>query len=516
MKKTILISSFLVIIIAFIVGVFPSFAQNFIVVLDPGHGGADSGAGCSYNGKSYKESEINLKIATAAKKYLEEYKGVTVYLTRTDNNTKLNNGQRVAFASSVGANFLLSIHCNSTAESSKVNGALAIASYSEAFEKEAAKATRNVGTYILESFSKVGFANKGLYLKRATDVDSNYKVYYPDGTEQDYYGMTQRALRIGMPCTLMECGFMSSATDMAVLSSDSKLDELGKACAEGLAKNYGFSKDSEINAPETHSINGDNIVFNTSYACDLIYAYTGDGVISNGSYAEIRGNGAGKVQAYIDYMGMTLQAKDYNSMTITMKAGCSCSVDVYVSAAKEWNHENVVADKNKVTFNLTDEFQTFTINLSSLPVWSDALNYLEFYVSGSEYLMIKTITAEKSKTGATPTVKPSATLAPATATVSPALTSTPSITPSATQNVTPNVTSVATETPVITSSEVPTTMPTQSPKATSVPEITESAVPSSESETDSKTKDSGKTIVITLILVISALCVLAFLILRKR
>lgn len=37
--------------------------SKYVVVLDPGHGGNESGAGAVHNGKVYKEEEINWKIA---------------------------------------------------------------------------------------------------------------------------------------------------------------------------------------------------------------------------------------------------------------------------------------------------------------------------------------------------------------------------------------------------------------------------------------------------------------------
>lgn len=55
---------------------------RFVVVLDPGHGGKDSGATSSFNGKSYIEKNLNLKIAQYCKAELEAYSNVDVYMTR--------------------------------------------------------------------------------------------------------------------------------------------------------------------------------------------------------------------------------------------------------------------------------------------------------------------------------------------------------------------------------------------------------------------------------------------------
>ena len=56
-------------------------AAGLVIALDPGHGGNDSGA----VGSGLKESDVNWKIAQACKAELENYAGVTVVLTRTQN-----------------------------------------------------------------------------------------------------------------------------------------------------------------------------------------------------------------------------------------------------------------------------------------------------------------------------------------------------------------------------------------------------------------------------------------------
>jgi N-acetylmuramoyl-L-alanine amidase len=62
-----------------------------IIILDPGHGGEDSGA-VGVNG--ILEKNINLEIALEMGKYLEE-KGYVVVYTRTDDRLLLNEGEDV-------------------------------------------------------------------------------------------------------------------------------------------------------------------------------------------------------------------------------------------------------------------------------------------------------------------------------------------------------------------------------------------------------------------------------------
>lgn len=88
---------------------------DVVVVLDPGHGGSDAGAWRTWNGRTYIEKEINLKIAQYTKQELETYEGVRVYMTR-DTDVYLTLDERVDYAASVGATVLVSQHINSTPE----------------------------------------------------------------------------------------------------------------------------------------------------------------------------------------------------------------------------------------------------------------------------------------------------------------------------------------------------------------------------------------------------------------
>jgi N-acetylmuramoyl-L-alanine amidase len=79
------------------------------VVLDPGHGGTDSGA---VNTKyRLTEKEQTLKVANRLEALLEE-DGCTVYMTRTSNSQTLSNNDRYTYANTTGARVLISIHMN--------------------------------------------------------------------------------------------------------------------------------------------------------------------------------------------------------------------------------------------------------------------------------------------------------------------------------------------------------------------------------------------------------------------
>ena len=78
-----------------------------VIAIDPGHGGAASGA--TYGG--VKEKDVNLTIAKYIKTYLEEYDGVQVYLTRST-DVDLTLSKRVSDSVAAGADVFISIHNN--------------------------------------------------------------------------------------------------------------------------------------------------------------------------------------------------------------------------------------------------------------------------------------------------------------------------------------------------------------------------------------------------------------------
>lgn len=95
------------------------------VVIDPGHGGSDSGA----KSNGYYESDIVLDCATKLKSKLEDL-GLKVLLTRDGSESKdkdmvyniYDDDGRVTIANESGAKILISLHLNSNSENVKDGG----------------------------------------------------------------------------------------------------------------------------------------------------------------------------------------------------------------------------------------------------------------------------------------------------------------------------------------------------------------------------------------------------------
>ena len=85
------------------------------MVLDPGHGGTDSGAVNTKYGLTEKAQ--NLDVARRLEALLEG-DGYTVCMTRTTNSETLSNNDRYTYANKTGAKVLVSIHMNGASNSS--------------------------------------------------------------------------------------------------------------------------------------------------------------------------------------------------------------------------------------------------------------------------------------------------------------------------------------------------------------------------------------------------------------
>jgi len=89
-----------------------------LVVIDPGHGGFDSGA----RGEEIFEKTITLGLAQALRNALVESGAIRVALTR-DEDRFISLEERVDIARRIGADLFLSIHADSAGEAGDVAGA---------------------------------------------------------------------------------------------------------------------------------------------------------------------------------------------------------------------------------------------------------------------------------------------------------------------------------------------------------------------------------------------------------
>ena len=208
--------------------------SGLVVVIDAGHGGYDGGAESAFNGVTYSEKYMNLKITQACRDELQKYYGVTVYMTR-DDDTFVKLEDRTAYAKSVGADVFVSIHNNSS-ESGAANGATVFYPNSN-YNASIGSTGQGLAQSILNNLTQFGLKNNGVQIRNSESGDT-----YADGSLCDYYSVIRGSKKHGFPGLIVEHAFLSNQSDAEnYLNSDAKLTALGVADAKGIAAYYGLS-----------------------------------------------------------------------------------------------------------------------------------------------------------------------------------------------------------------------------------------------------------------------------------
>lgn len=162
------------------------------ILLDPGHGGKDTGC-ISYSGRY--EKHLNLIVAKKLKLKLESL-GANVYMTRND-DTYINNKERGRMADRIDADILFSIHHNSL-DSSKSDYHGMSTYYNTINHKDS-----RFGYDLAESIYLNAITLNGVY--RDGILDRNFQVLRETNT----------------PAALIEIGFMSNPQEELNIQNES-------------------------------------------------------------------------------------------------------------------------------------------------------------------------------------------------------------------------------------------------------------------------------------------------------
>lgn len=231
-----------------------SFAvdSQFIVVIDPGHGGRDAGA---VRG-NYREKDINLGVALALGQLIEKnYNDVKVVYTRkTDVFVALD--KRAEIANKAKANLFISIHTNSTA--AKTTSAIGADTYILGLARseenlEVAKRENSVilleddyttkyegfdpnspESYIIFEFMSNKFMEQSLEL--ANYIQKDFK----DIAKRNDRGVRQAGFLVlrktSMPSILIELGFINNSNEAGFLATKKGQQSMAIAIYSGFKK----------------------------------------------------------------------------------------------------------------------------------------------------------------------------------------------------------------------------------------------------------------------------------------
>lgn len=169
------------------------------VIIDPGHGGSDPGA--VFGDRQEKDDALRLSKAVGN---ILASNGVNVSYTRTGDIYE-TPFQKAMDANDSGADFLISIHRNSSPEPDMYNGSQTLVFRDNGIRRELA-------SNINRELAKTGFTDLG------TDERPNLVVLK----------------RSAMPAVLIEAGFINSEKDNRIF--DENFDEVAQAIANGILK----------------------------------------------------------------------------------------------------------------------------------------------------------------------------------------------------------------------------------------------------------------------------------------
>lgn len=239
---------------------------NYVVVIDPGHGGNDPGAVSPFTGDT--EDELNWSIATALKAELETYAGVKVYLTRGSAEYQSNTG-RASTARELGADLSVGIHINSS-EIEKANGIVCYGTVN-ATHKAAVKSLSNK---IASKVSALGISkfNGGYVATKSTYSD-----------DIDFYTFIDENVCAGIPALIIEHCYVSNESDSAFINKKENQEKVGIADATAIAEHLGLKKRG-VSA-------GTCIELTRTYSAYMITTKEGTYSVSDSSVLNVREDG---------------------------------------------------------------------------------------------------------------------------------------------------------------------------------------------------------------------------------
>jgi len=215
----------------------------WVIVIDAGHGGKDSGA----RGSMSWEKDINLAIALKTGEYIEKYiKNATVRYTRKDDST-VDLRDRPKIANKVNADLFISIHTNSTS-SRKVMGAetwvmgyakdqanLEVAmTENSAMLREDDYSTKYEDFDPKSSESYIMFSTvQKVFQKQSEDLASKIQTEFRERVNRNDRDVKQAGFWVlyntKMPSVLIETGFISNPAEEKFLNSKEGQDYLASS-----------------------------------------------------------------------------------------------------------------------------------------------------------------------------------------------------------------------------------------------------------------------------------------------
>ncbi|MBF0759784.1 N-acetylmuramoyl-L-alanine amidase [Dysgonomonas mossii] len=239
-------------ILLFIANVTYAIDSRFVVVIDAGHGGKDTGA----TRGGYKEKDINLGVVLALGQLIERnHKDVKVVYTRKS-DVFVDLDKRADIANKAKANLFISVHTNSTAaKSTSVSGADTYILGLARSEENLQVAKRENSVILLEDNYKTkyeGFDPNSpesyIIFEFMTNTFMEQSLQFASFVQSDFRNVAKRVDRgvrqagflvlrkTSAPSVLIELGFINNQSEAQFLSTKSGQQSMATAIYSGFRK----------------------------------------------------------------------------------------------------------------------------------------------------------------------------------------------------------------------------------------------------------------------------------------
>ena len=322
--------------------------KNYVVVLDPGHGGDSLGG----NMDDRAEREINLITAMACRERLEQYEGIEVYLTRENNTDKeLDRKDRLKIAQKYNADLFVSIHYNMseyhTLYGTEVWTPMSGLMYSKTME---------FATIVNEDLADLGLFNRGIKHRMSEDGG-------------EYYGILKYGVEYSIPSVIVEHCHFDNFNDSAFWNEEA-YENFGRVDADAIAKYFRLSSESlgldySDYERETFDIPEGKVGPDTTAP-----EYCNVEIISNNeanAYCEIRIS-AGEPDGLLEYYSISEDGGETFGALLPWKdkesGVCETAVDLYTDrqvnlVVRVYNQYDLTCDSEALLLPLAEAMESF-------------------------------------------------------------------------------------------------------------------------------------------------------------
>jgi len=317
------------------------------VVIDPGHGGKDSGTMGTKRFNIY-EKHVALAISLKLGHYIENaFPEVEIIYTR-DKDVFLELNERTDIANNANADLFISIHCDGFTDSSPSGASVFVMGMSKLKANMDVAMRENSAIYLEDNYQQKydGFdpestesyivfsLMQNTYLNQSLSIAEEVEKEFSTRANRKSRGVKQAPFyvisRTNMPSILIECGFLTNPKEEVFLHSEQGQDYLASAIfrafrsykqnVEGLQKDdlidveknpdSLISKEYENVLPDS---DGHKVVFKIQIGTYL------QKMISNNMFQEIGVEEEYKNGVYKYYTGKSYDKKDMDELKLKMR-----------------------------------------------------------------------------------------------------------------------------------------------------------------------------------------------------